>query len=178
MRGEGSEVARSLLLGFPVKKSLRLFVDGGSAEVSMLSSLILGSQRSSVHRLGGTGTVLASTLEKWIRAKENRSLEQKVMRFRGFVSSGVMGAVTAMMASLGPVVGNLSILTNSAPSRGGDLLAWAAVMAAIGSGMLGLYLSGRNFIFNVVVTLCTFALVAAAVAPLANVPILSPWGVK
>jgi hypothetical protein len=177
-KAEGREVARLLLLGFPLKKSLSPMSDKGTEEVSMLSSLVVGAPRSSVSVVGRSGMMLATTLESWIRERENRILEQKVMRFRGFVTSGVLGAVTAMMASLGPVVGNLNFLTNAAQSGGGDLLIWAAGLAGVSSGMLGLYLSGRGFVLNVVIALSTFALVASAVAPLTNIPALSPWGVK
>jgi hypothetical protein len=177
-KGEGRKVARLLLLGFPLKKALCPMADMGTEEVSMLSWLVIGAPRSSVSLVGRSGTTLATTLEGWIRERENRILEQKVMRFRGFVTSGVLGAVTAMMASLGPVVGNLNLLTNTVQSGGGDLLIWAAGLGAVSSGMLGLYLSGRGFVLNVVITLSTFALVASAVAPLTNIPALSPWGVK
>ena len=167
-----------LLLGFPLKKSLSPLTDKGTEEVSMLSSLLVSAPRSSASLVGRSGLMLATTMESWIRERENRILEQRVMRFRGFVTSAVLGAVTAMMASLGPVVGNLNFLTNTAQSDGGDLLIWAAGLAGVSSGMLGLYLSGRGFVLNVLVTLSAFGLVASAVAPLASIPTLSPWGVK
>ena len=177
-KGGGGMVAQLVLLGYPLRESLRPFLGDGTGEVSMLSSLIVSVPRSSANLVGKSGAVLASTLESWIRAKEGRQLEQKVMRFRGLVASGVLGAVSAMMSSLGPIVGSLNFLANSAQVPGGSLLPWAAGVAAMSSGMLGLYLSGRGFVFNVVVTVTTFLLVATAVSPLANVPLVNPWGVK
>jgi hypothetical protein len=173
----GKESARSLLLGYPLKTSLSPLAGEGSEEISMLSALIIGAPRSSVFRVGKTGTTLATTLEGWIKARESRALEDKVMRFRGFVASAVLGAVTSMMASLGPVIGNLGNLLNTAapaPVGGGNLLPAAAAMAAISSGMLGFYLSGRGLVLNLIVTLAVFAFVAAATVPLASISVTGP----
>lgn len=174
---QGRDSARSLLLGFPLKSALGPLTVGGSEEISMMSSMIVGAPRSSVFRMGRSGATLASILEGWIKAREGRALEEKVMRFRGLIASAVLGAVTSMMASLGPVIGNLGTLLTpgaSTPVGGWFLLASAAGMAAISSGMLGLYLSGRGLFINIVVTLSVFAIVALAAAPLASLPAKGP----
>lgn len=174
---EGRNSARSLLLGFPLRSALGPLIVGGSEEISMMSSMIIGAPRSSVFRVGRSGGTLASILEGWIKARESSALEEKVMRFRGLIASAVLGAVTSMMASLGPVIGNLGTLLtpgSPAPVGGGYLLAAAAGMAAISSGMLGLYLSGRGLLINVIVTLSVFAMVAVATAPLASLPVAGP----
>ena len=174
---DGRDSARSLLLGFPLRFALGPLINLGSEEVSMMSSMIVSAPRSSVFRIGRSGATLASILEGWIKARESTALEDKVMRFRGLIASAVLGAVTSMMASLGPVIGNLgTLLTPGAtpPIGGGYLLAAAAGMAAVSSGMLGLYLSGRGLLINVVVTLSVFAIVAVAAAPLASLPVAGP----
>ena len=175
--GEGRNSARSLLLGLPLKSSLGPLTDGGSEEISMMSSMIIGAPRSSVFRVGRSGATLASILEGWIKARESSALEDKVMRFRGLIASAVLGAVTSMMASLGPVIGNIGALLTpgaTAPIGGGYVLVAAAGMAAISSGMLGLYLSGRGLVVNIIVTLSVFIIVAAATAPLASLPVAGP----
>lgn len=174
--GEGA--ARRLLLGHPLRASLRVLAESSSDEAAMLASLIVAAPESSASVVGRSGEELAGTLEKWVRAREARKVEQKVMRFRSVITSGVLGAVTAMISSLGPLVGSLNF-GGSVPSVDPSaLLAGAALMAAIGSGILGVYMSGRGFVLNVGVTLGAFALVTAAASPLSAFPSGIEWGVK
>jgi hypothetical protein len=174
----GLETSRMLLLGIPLRSSLGPIAEGGFHEASMLASLIIAAPRSSASMVGRSGEELAGTLERWIRARENRRLEQKVLRFRSLVTSGVLGAVTAMVASLGPLLGSLNF---DGTAQGPDpvtLLAGAAAMAAIASALLGLFMSGRGFLLNVAVTLLVFVAVGALATPLTSVPSVAAWGVK
>jgi hypothetical protein len=161
-----SRSARMLLLGHPLRTSLKSVIESSSAEAAMLASLIVASPRSSAQLVGKSGEILAATLERWVRAKESRKLEEKVMRFRGMVTSGVLGAVTAMISSLGPLVGSLNFGGATPAVDPTTLLAGSAAMAAIGSAILGLYMSGKGFPLNIAVTLGAFALVSAATSPL------------
>ena len=172
------DAARRLLLGYPLQASLRLLVESASEEVSMLASLVVVAPRSSAALVGKSGEELAGTLERWVKARESRMLEQKVLRFRSVVTSGVLGAVTAMVASLGPLVATLNFEGGGPPADSATLLAGAAAMAAISSTMLGLFMSGRGFLLNVAVTLGVFALVSAVASPLASLPVAAMWGVK
>lgn len=176
--GPATEAARLVLLGHPISVALRPLAEGGSEEVAMVAALIVSAPMSSAPRVGKSGKSLVSTLEGWIRARESRELEQKVLRFRGIVASGVLGAVSSMLASLGPLVGNLDLGAAGQQVNGGPLLYASAAMAAIGSGMLGVYMSGRGMVLNVALTLAVFALVAAAAAPLASVSASGLWGIK
>jgi hypothetical protein len=172
-----SEPARILLLGFPLSASLKPLTEDGSQEVAMLASLIVSAPKSSATLVGSSGEALATTLERWVKIKESAKLEQKVLRFRSIVTSAVLGAVTAMVASLGPIVGNLNFTALTA-ARPEALLPAAAGMAAVSSGMLGLFMSGRRFYVNVAVSLAVFVAVSAITSPLVNIPNLTPWGVK
>ncbi len=174
---KGKDVARLLLLGFPLAVALRPLTEGRSDEVAMLASLIVSTPRSSATLVGRSGEELADTLERWVKLKENRRMEQKVMRFRSVVTSGVLGAVTAMVASLGPLVGSLNFAAPVAQSASG-LLPAAAGMTAISSAMLGLFMSGRGMFVNVGVALAVFAAVSTVASPLASVPSVTLWGVK
>jgi hypothetical protein len=173
----GRTVARLILLGYPLQSALSPLVEGNSQEVSMLSSLLGSAPRSSATLVGRNGEAFSHTLERWVKVRENRILEQKVFRFRSILASGVLGAVTAMISSLGPVVGNLS-LSGGAPVDASALAYAAAAMTIISSGMLGLFMSGRRFFVNIAVSLAVFALVSLVAAPLANVPSVDLWGVK
>ena len=174
----GSEAARLVLLGYPLAVALRPLIECGCEEVSMLASLIVTAPRSSSIVIGRSGGILASTLERWVKAKESGKLQQKVLRFRSLVTCGVLGAVTAMVASLGPLVGTLDFTGASQPTGSTMLLYSAAGFAGISSCMLGLYMSGRSFYLNVVVALGVFTLVSTLASPLANVSTASLWGVK
>lgn len=173
----GRDVARHLLLGNQIGSSLRPLLEEGSEEESMLASLIVAAPSSSSPMVGRTGGTLASTLERWAEAKESRGMEQKVLRFRSLVTSGVLGAVTAMIATLGPLVGSLSSV-GGPPSGPGALVYGAAAMTAIGSGALGAFMSGSRFYANVAVALGAFGIVYLAASPLAGVTVSGLWGVK
>ena len=173
----GCETARLLLLGHPLNISLRPLTECESEEVSMLASLIVSAPSSSTASIGKNGEAFARTLEGWVRARENGKLEQKVHRFRSMITSVVLGAVTAMIASLGPLVGDLDLTGVTHPSSTA-LLYGAAGFAAIGSAMLGLFMSGRRFYANAAVSLLAFAAVSYLATPLANVPSIGLWGIK
>jgi hypothetical protein len=174
----GSESARRLLLGHPLAVALRPLVESGCEEVSMLASLIVSAPKSSSAIIGRSGGILADTLERWIRAKESGKLQQKALRFRSLVTCGVLGAVTAMVASLGPLVGSLDFTGVSQPTGSTMLLYSSAGLTGISSCMLGLFMSGRSFYLNVAVALGVFAVVSTLASPLANIPTVSLWGVK
>ena len=169
--------ARRLLLGYPLRASLRVLCESTTDEVAMLASLIVAAPRSSAALVGEKGEELASTLEQWVKARDSRRLEQKVLKFRSVLTSGVLGAVTAMLASIGPLVGSLN-LGGAPPVDPSAFLAGAAAMAAISSAMLGLFMSGKGFLLIVAVTVGVFAAVSAIASPLANVPAATMWGVK
>lgn len=173
----GKAVARSFLLGYPVPRAMRPMIDGSSEEVAMLASLVVAAPKSSAHLVGRSGSEVAHTLERWVKAKEARALELKVMRFRSFVTSGVLGAVTGMVATLGPLIGSLGVGTGQG-AGGGALIYGAAAMTAISSGMLGVFMSGRGFYVNVAASLAAFGLVCAVASPLAGVAPANLWGVK
>lgn len=175
--GLGREGARLLLLGNPISTAMRPIIEGGAEEVSLLASLIVAAPKSSAPLVGTSGGAIAHTLEGWAKARENRALEQKVLRFRSLVTSAVLGAVTAMLASLGPMVGTLGFGAGPGVDPGA-LIYGAAAMTAISSGMLGVYMSGKGFYVNVAASLAVFGIVCAVASPLASVPSVGLWGVK
>jgi len=174
----GTETARLLLLGLPLNVALRNLTRTKSEEVSMLASLMVSAPRSSSTLVGKSGGAFAGTLERWVKARESGKLEQKAMRFRSLITSAVLGGVSAMISSLGPLVGNLALTDTPATVNTVTLLYAAAALTAVSSGMLGLFMSGRGFYVNVGVSLAVFALVSALASPLAAFSSASLWGVK
>jgi hypothetical protein len=172
------EVARRLLLGFPARSALEPLAAGRSEEVSVLSALLANSPSSSAKAVGEKGKSLSMLFERWIRMREAHDMELKVMQMRSHLMSAVMGAVVAMLASLGPLVAGLSFFSQPTGASGGELLTWSAVVVATSSATLGVFMSGRRFFVDVAISLVVFAVTAAAVAPLASVPVVNLWGIK
>ena len=178
VRTIGSESARLVLLGYPLHEAMSPLVESGSEEVSMLASLIVSVPRSSSVMVGKSGGILADTLDRWVKTKESGKLQQKALRFRSLITCGVLGAVSAMVASLGPLVGGLDFTRTPLPGGTGALLYAAAGFTGISSCMLGLFMSGRGFYVNAAVALGVFLVVAALASPLASVSAVTLWGVK
>lgn len=169
---EGSASARRVLLGNPLSVSLRPLAESSGGEVSMLASLVASAPRSSAPLVGRSGGALAVTLERWVKARENRVLEQKVLRFRSLMTSAILGAVTGLLATIGPLVGDIQFA--GPPASSGALVYGAAAMTAMSSGMLGAYMSGRGFYVNVAASLFAFALVSALASPLGSLSLAGP----
>ena len=172
------EVARRILLGFPVQMALQPVISNSSRELSMLGELLAGASGSSAKLIGSKGEGLSITLERWLKMKEEWAMQRKVMQMRSHLMSGVLGAVVAMLAALGPVVASLN-LTGAVAEPSSSALTWAtAAMVCLSSATLGLFMSGRRFYLDVVIALASFSFVFYAVAPLANIPVVSLWGIK
>lgn len=173
--GDGLErdAARSLLLGESVGRAMEGIVEGASEEVSMMASLVPEMAKSSPDSVGRGVGGFSETLERWVRAGESRRMEWKVQEFRGLLSCAVLGAVVAVVSSLGPIVGNLSFGSASAQVDGSGLRIAAVVMAGNGAVMLGLYLSGKRLVLNVIACLLAFSFVSFLVSPLVS---LQPTG--
>lgn len=161
----GRDVARRVLLGLAIDVAVRPLVSRDSEEVAMLAALIGMSAESSATLLGTAGERLSHTLESWVKLREGRKMEERVQRFRCLIGSCVVGAVSGMIASLGPMLGSLYTLTAS-QSQGPNLTLYAgAAMAAISSGMLALYVSERRAYVNVALSLASFCIVCVLVSP-------------
>jgi hypothetical protein len=173
----GKEVGRRLLLGLPPVVALGPISNGPWAEAAMLATLVVTSKASSVILTGRKGEALSNLAERWVKARENQRLEEKVKRTRSLLASAVVGAVCSMIASIGPLLGSLSSLADSRPAPPVSLQYPGAAMALISAGLLGFYTSGKGFYLNVLVTGATYGLVSLAVAPLTGLPTFT-WAIK
>jgi len=176
-RTDLSGIARTTLLGYPPRESMRQLVREGQ-ETGMLASLVVNGSRGDARLVGRKGERLSLTLERWIKAREERRMEQKVLRFRGLIVSGVLGAVLGMVSSVGPLVGGLSFTATPPPVDPVYIEVAAAAMACLSSAMLGLFMSGRGFLINVAAAFAVFSLVVVAVSPLTSVTPQNLWGIK
>jgi hypothetical protein len=175
---DGNRAARSVLLGFPVQTALRFITDGASSEVSMLASVIVELAKISAPVGGKHGETLSYVFERWVKVRESNRLEERVQRFRTLIASAILGAVTAMISTLGPLLGSfgtggLGVVTGSS-----SYLYAGFAMAISSSAMLGIFISGRRFYANVLVAAVVFIFVGLLVAPLADLPSLTLLGIK
>jgi len=174
----GRYAARRILLGYPIPVSLARLERGGPDEIGLIATLIVGSAESSSQLIGETGEAVTITVERWLKTKENARLEDRVARFRSLIASFVLGAVAAIIATLGPLVGALSFSATPELTGSRSIFYAAVGMTAASSAMLGLFMSGRRFGLNVAASLSAFVFVSALASPLSPVPATSVWGIK
>jgi hypothetical protein len=172
------EAARLSLLGHPPEVSLASTLKSSQPEVSMLAELIVGGAKTDAWLVGKRGGEVALTLEKWVKAREGRRMEMKVMAFRSIVMASILGGVMAMVSTLAPVVGAVSLGGESSATDTNLVVYVGAAMACLSSGVLGYYTSGRRFLLNIALTLAVFAVVATAISPLASIPVTNLWAIK
>ncbi len=175
----GVDVARRIMLGYPVSASLEPMLSG-SDEIASLALLLGAGEGSSAKSLGRSGERVSLLLEGWIKLRESRKLEARVQRFRSLIVSCVVGGVSAMIATLGPMLSSLYSTTTALSGGGGaGLTLYAgAAMAATSSAMLAIYVSERRFYLNVALSLISFVAVWGFVSPLASFTISPLWLAK
>jgi len=181
LRGGGGEeelAAKRVLLGFPPVKAMQPIVSDDSRELGMLASLVTMASSSNTAVIGKKGADLSNLLERWLKAAEERAMEAKVFQMRGFIMSAVLGALMATVSAIGPLVASTNFLTGGSATPAGPLLLVSGAMVAVSSTMLGIFLSGRRFYFNLALALAVYAVATTATAPLVSVTRVNVWGIK
>jgi hypothetical protein len=177
-RGEGEQVARRVLLGNPIGAALQDVASGESEEVSMLATLVVLSSRGSVRLAGEKGRRLSAILERWVRTREAESMEKRVMRLRGYITSAVMGGLGAMVSNLAPILSSFQPTVSHTAAQVSLLPVVGALMVGFSSVMLGYFLSGRGFVSNALVATACYLAASALVSPLVSVQPSGLLGVK
>ena len=179
-RGEGAErlAARRVLLGFPPSKSMGPIVSDESRELGMLASLVTMAAGSNVAAVGKKGAELSMLLERWLKTGEERAMEAKVFQMRGLVMSAVLGALMATVWTMGPLVASSKLLLGGVATAAPSLTVVSGVMVAVSSSMLGIFLQGRGFYVNLLLSLAVYLAVSFATAPLAALPAINLLGIK
>ena len=172
------DASRMILLGNPPSVSLAEFASEKARELAMLASLISAASTGSARVLGKKGEALSTVLEGWLKAKESRLLERRVMQARGYIMCAVLGAVMGIITALGPLVGSLSILQSGQPSTSPYLDYASGAMVTFSSSTLGIFLGGRRFYLDLAIAVGVFLLALSAAAPLTALPVAGPWAIK
>jgi hypothetical protein len=166
------EAVRRILLGMPVEEALQGFVSGSTSSSELVRFIAALARFNSLEASKGAQR-LSAMFDRWTLLKEKRTMEMKVMSFRGTIVSAVAGVVVGMLSTLGPVISSFHISLSataaaqppptvfSTPYEGGFFLLPSAIC-------LGMYLSPERPYLNVIVSLLAFAGVVYFLGPLAS----------
>jgi len=166
---EETRAVRSILLGIPVEESVAGLTSGDDYSKDLLLYLV---QQAKVDALEASRRAdkLANLFEHWVRAKQQRLIDQRIMETRSLMVSAILGGVTGMVASIGPVISNFQLsLTQppSSPSLGAGYTPYLGVLFVIpGAFFLGLFFSRRRALLCTALSCAIYATVAYFFAPL------------
>jgi hypothetical protein len=79
---------------------------------------------------------------------------------------------------MGPLVASSNLLMGGTASAGPSLALVSGAMVAVSSSMLGIFLQGRGFYVNLLLSLGVYIAVSFATAPLAALPAVNLLGIK
>lgn len=168
--GHGKEVAREVLLGHPMQVALEQLQVSTSREVGLLVTLLRFSSRSSTRSIGSAGEDLSGVVKRWLDARDSMREYRRILRVRGLIVSGIMGSVVAMLATLSPVISSFGLASLSAATSGNFLVYGGVFLVTVSSSLFGMYTGADRFYVNPMVAIACYALVTAAIGPLAVVP--------
>jgi hypothetical protein len=158
--------ARSILLGRPVEDSVGSMITGDGQSRDLLLYLV-EQAKVDAPEASRRAERLAVLFEHWVRAKQDRLVDQRIMETRSIMVSAILGGVTAMVAALAPVLSTFQLtLTQqllAAPVYSQYLGMFFVVPGAF---FLGMFFSSRRAVFNVAVSGAVYMLVVYFFAPL------------
>lgn len=172
------DVARRILLGSPPEKSMKSLARGQSQEVGLLAELIADASKGDVVLASKKGEGLSGRVEEWVKGKEIVRAERRILALRGAMVSGVLGAVLAMLSSVAPLFNAAGLAQPGQISDPTPMKVTAAAMTLVSSGVLGLFISGREFLFYSAISLAVFGVVTLSFAPLSNSVFQLGWPIK
>ncbi len=159
---------RKVLLGTPVEMALAVMIEADSASGELLRFIASLAAVSSREASRGAER-LSSMFDRWTLLKEKRSMEKKVMAFRGTLVSAVAGVVVGMLSTLAPVISGCQITLGTAPQAPAGFSPYEGAVFLVPSAVcIGLFLSPERPYTNVVVSLAAFVAVVYFLGPLAS----------
>jgi hypothetical protein len=160
-----TEAVRSILLGMSVDESARMLTGSGDHSNELLAYLV---EQAKVDALEASRRAerLAVLFERWVRAKQDRLVDRRIMETRSLMVSGIVGGVTAMVASLAPVLSSFQLTFNQQAPPPAFTQYLGILFVLPSSFFLGLFFSSRRAVLNVVVATAAFALTVYLFSPL------------
>ncbi len=160
------DAVRSILLGKPLEESA-VGIAAGDGPSSDLLLFLLRQAKVDATEAGKRADKLAVLFEHWVRAKQQRLVDQRIMETRSLMVSAILGGVTAMVACLAPVLSSFQISFTLQPPTSPGYSQYLGLFFVIpGSFFLGLFFSPRRALLNVLVSASVFALVVYLFGPL------------
>jgi hypothetical protein len=166
------DMVRSILLGHPVRRSMRsLEADrkGSGAHSSDLMLYVVEQAKVDAAEASRRADKLTTLFEHWIWMTRQRAMEQKVMETRSIMVSAILGGVTAMVSSLAPVLTTFQISLGepqAAPSAS-QYSPYLGMMFVIpAASFLGVFFSRRRAYLNVLAASVAYLVVTYFFGPL------------
>jgi hypothetical protein len=162
---EERKTARRILLGRPLEDSVGAMTSGGGQSRDLLLYLV-DQAKMNAPEASRQADRLTAMFERWVRAKQERLVDQRIMQTRSVMVSAILGGVTAMLAALAPVLSTFQLtLTQQAAAPAGSQ--YLGLFLAVPSAFfLGMFFSPRRALLNSAISAAAYMLVVYFFAPL------------
>ncbi len=161
-----SSVVRAVFMGHHPRKVIGLF-KAETKEQKLLIAMVKNARISDTVLVGRHGSRLLTTFERWERMRESRKGISKVMAFRGYIISSILGCVLAVVSGIAPVVLSFS-LNGQLRIDPFPIELFSLAMGLTSSITIGLFFGTRRFYVNPLLTFFLFILVYSSFSSIAN----------
>ncbi len=161
---EEREMVRQILLGNPVEQSVAGLISVNDHSREILLYMVNQAKVNAVEA-SKRADKLTSLFEHWVWMKQQRVVEQKIMETRSIMVSVILGAVTAMISALAPVLSSFQLTLGATP--GAPSPSYLGIMFVVpASSFLGVFFSPKRAYLNVAVSVVAYLLVTYFFTPL------------
>lgn len=162
-------MVRKILLGNPAEEAAAE-VAAQNERTGDLMLFVMEHSKVDAAEISKKADRLTSLFEHWIWMKRQRLIDQKIMETRSLMIAAILGGVTAMISSLGPVLvdfqSSLSLTQPLANSTQTDSPYWGILLVVPAASFLGVFFSRKRAYLNVLVASATYLLVVYLFSPL------------
>ncbi|MDA4136195.1 MAG: hypothetical protein OK449_04240 [Thaumarchaeota archaeon] len=156
---------RSILLGRPLEESVGSMMAADDRSSDLLIYLVQQA-KIDAPEASRRADKLALLFEHWVRAKQDRIVEQRIMETRSIMVSAILGGVTAMAAALAPALSTFQ-LTFAQLQPSPAYTEYLGLLFVIpGALFLGLFFSPRRALLNMAISGAAYLMVVYFFAPL------------
>jgi len=161
---EERELVRQILLGVPVERAVANLASESDQSHDVLLYVVNQAKVNAVEA-SKRADRLTTLFEHWVWMKKQRMVDQKIMETRSIMVSVILGAVTAMISTLAPVLASFQLtLGSQPPSPAPSYLGILFVIPA--SSFLGFFFSPKRAYVNLIVSVAAYLIVTYLFAPL------------
>jgi hypothetical protein len=161
---EEREVVRKILLGYPVEQSVAKLISKNDHSRDILLYVVKQAKVNAVEA-SKRADRLTSLFEHWVWMKQQRIVEQRIMETRSIMVSVILGAVTAMISALAPVLASFQLSLTAQPQASSP--SYLGILFVIpAASFLGIFFSPKRAYLNLIVSVGAYLLVTYSFAPL------------